>query len=327
MRTSPVVPVRLQLGANNVYALSGPDGVVCVDAGPDYQGAWEELTAQLAAQGATVRDVRAVILTHSHLDHAGLAARWQQQGARIYAGRGDEQALALDEEGQRELRALAADALIEHGVPEELTRRPATRRTLGRSADAEDDWPAPLRMTPLTPDRLLDDGDELVEAGIRLRAIACPGHTPGTLVLCDDSGGRVHTGDHVLPRMVATVGIQFDGQERWPSLPPFVRSLGRFREWTGAAWPGHGDFIADVGAAADWSLRHLERRAERLRRRLADGPGTAYDLAMRLLPHLKPEHVWPVMAETIGLLDLLTEQGDITAERDAGRIVFRLKSH
>ena len=355
----------MQLGANNVYLLGSPGGFVCIDAGPDYEGAWDELVAQLAGHGATPGDVRAVILTHSHLDHAGMAARWQREGTRIYAGRGDEGALALDDEGRRELRALAVAALRAHGVPDEMTRVPATRRALSRSADEEGDWPAPLRMTPITPDCLLDDGDEVPEAGVRLRVLACPGHTPGTLVVSEgvpnparpglptptagtashrrggcapplstgrtpfprreggDRVGSLYTGDHLLPRTVATVGIQFEGEQRRPSMPAFVRSLERLRSWTGVAgWPGHGDAIDDAGVAAEWSLRYIEQRAERLRRRLADGPGTAYDLALRQLPHLTPEHIWPVMAETIGLLDLLVERGDVLVEQDGSRMVF-----
>ena len=108
-------------------------------------------------------------------------------------------------------------------------------------------------------------------------------------------------------------------------MPAFVRSLERLRSGTGVeGGRAHGHAIDDAGAAAEWSLRYVERRAERLRRRLADGPGTAYEQALRQLPHLAPDHIWPVMAETIGLLDLLAERGQVVAEQDADRTVYRL---
>jgi glyoxylase-like metal-dependent hydrolase (beta-lactamase superfamily II) len=320
-----LLPIRIRLGANNLYLLAGPAGAVCVDAGPDYPGAWEQLTGQLAAHGLDVADVRAVVLTHHHRDHAGLAARWQATGARVYAGRGDEEMLRLDEAGRARLRGRAAAVLSEHGVPAaSASQPPAPRAGMGAEHGA-DDWPGPLRMTPLRPDRLLDDGNLVEDAGLPLRVLALPGHTPGTLVVRDERTGAVYTGDHLLPRAVATVGIQFAGEQRWPAMPAFVRSLARTARLCAGArgWPGHGDPIADAGAAAAWSLRHVERRAERLHRRLAEGPATAYALARRVLPHLQPAHVWTVMAETLGLLDLLAERGLATWERRDGKIVFR----
>jgi glyoxylase-like metal-dependent hydrolase (beta-lactamase superfamily II) len=315
----------IHLGANNLYLLHGPGGAVCIDAGPDYEGAWEELTAQLAGRGLSPGDVRAVVLTHAHPDHAGLAACWQRAGAIIYAGRGDEAELAMDADARRALRERAAAVLIEHGVPAEALGRPRPVRAGGRPLGERGSWPGPLRPNPVIADRFVDDGDVIEAAGMFLRVVAAPGHTPGAILLRDDAVGSVFTGDHLLPRTAATAGIQFDGEQRRPSLPAFVRSLERSRGLTGLRMlPGHGEPGADAGEAAEWTLLYLERRAERLRRRVAEREGTAYDLATRLLRHLRPEHVWPVMAETIGLLDLLTERGAVVAESVDGRLVYRV---
>lgn len=60
------------LGEPGVIAtaiLSGPDGVALIDPGPSTT--IETLTKALADRGASLADVRAILLTHIHLDHAG----------------------------------------------------------------------------------------------------------------------------------------------------------------------------------------------------------------------------------------------------------------
>lgn len=50
--------------------LTGPDGVALIDPGPSTTVA--ALKAALTARGAGLADVRAILLTHIHLDHAGV---------------------------------------------------------------------------------------------------------------------------------------------------------------------------------------------------------------------------------------------------------------
>lgn len=318
--------LRLVLGSNNLYLVSDGSDAVLIDAGPDYAGAWEELCAQLGAAGLTPAGISTVVLTHGHLDHAGLAARWQQAGARIIAGRGEGPLLALDDAGRGQLWQRAAEALRAHGVPEPLAhRRGPGGGSGGRGPATPIRWPSPLRMTPLVPDQFVDGGDLVISGRVRLTVQACPGHTPGTIVVIDRHG-QLYSGDHVLPRMIPTTGIQFDHAARMPTLPAYVRSLERCRGFAYAAiLPGHGEKLADGPPAIDWTLRAIERRAERLHRLLLLAPGAAYDLATRMLKHLTPAHVWPVMAETIGLLDLLVERGLVTGEAADGRIIFRAR--
>ena len=60
------------LGTPDVIAtglLTGPDGVALIDPGPSTTLA--TLTAALARRGASLADVRGILLTHIHLDHAG----------------------------------------------------------------------------------------------------------------------------------------------------------------------------------------------------------------------------------------------------------------
>ena len=67
----PDNPLRYVL----VYALDGGDGVALVDAGWNTDEAWQALHDGLAQAGGSIADVRAVVVTHIHPDHFGLAGR------------------------------------------------------------------------------------------------------------------------------------------------------------------------------------------------------------------------------------------------------------
>ena len=129
--------------------------------------------------------------------------------------------------------------------------------------------------------------------------------------------------------MVPTSGIQFEDERRRPSLPRYLESLHaarRLAPWVTAVYPGHGGPIASLTEAVDWAVRVLEQRARRLAAKLERGPGTAYEIAVRMFAHLQPPRLRPVMAEIIGLLDLLAERGQATAEETPHRVIWRATS-
>ena len=310
---------RLRAGSNNIFILPDGHGATLIDAGPDYDGAWDDLCTQLAAHGLAVTDVHTVLLTHARLDHAGLAARWQATGARILVGRADAPLVAMDAAAREAERALARSALLRHGVPAEALDAQAGRVVRYTR------WPGPLHMNPVRADGLLEDGDRVGPPDRQLRIVTCPGHTPGTLLVVDETSGAVFTGDHVLPRMAPTSGIQFEDGRRRPSLPVYMASLRRAHGLTGGAgtaYPGHGGPIVDLDEAVTWTLRLLEQRARRTLTLLAGGPATAYTLARRMFPHLRPPYLRPVMAETLGLLDLLEERGHVTADESGKHTIW-----
>ena len=74
-------PAPLTGTGTNCYLLRGGDGAVLIDAGPDLKG---HIAATLAAlQGLPLR---AILITHPHLDHSAAAPRLAAQtGAQIYS--------------------------------------------------------------------------------------------------------------------------------------------------------------------------------------------------------------------------------------------------
>jgi glyoxylase-like metal-dependent hydrolase (beta-lactamase superfamily II) len=64
------------------YLIPHNDGVMIVDPGPETT--LPSLVSALHSRGLTPRDVTHVLLTHIHLDHAGAAGWFAEQGAQVY---------------------------------------------------------------------------------------------------------------------------------------------------------------------------------------------------------------------------------------------------
>lgn len=65
------------------YLIVGPEGPILVETGPG--STLENLKTAVQEHGFEPTDIKHVLLTHIHLDHAGAAGWWAQQGSHIYA--------------------------------------------------------------------------------------------------------------------------------------------------------------------------------------------------------------------------------------------------
>ncbi|HSM57020.1 MAG TPA: MBL fold metallo-hydrolase [Candidatus Sulfomarinibacteraceae bacterium] len=64
------------------YLVQGPEGWLLVETGP--MSTLERLRQEMAQRDVGVTDVDAVLVTHIHLDHAGAAGWWAQQGVTVH---------------------------------------------------------------------------------------------------------------------------------------------------------------------------------------------------------------------------------------------------
>ena len=92
---------------------------------------------------------------------------------------------------------------------------------------------------PLTSDRLVPvfDGDVIDLGGRTLRAIALPGHTPGSTALLDENTGNLFSGDPI-----QTGRIFMFGPMR--SLPAYIHSLirlNKMKDKIHAIYPAHAE--------------------------------------------------------------------------------------
>jgi glyoxylase-like metal-dependent hydrolase (beta-lactamase superfamily II) len=285
--------------------------------------------------------VRIVAITHAHIDHCGLAQRWQDADVMVAGGADDTDHFAQGDRVVQFQSELVFRFLRECGVPEDRLERfqsaRARRSARLRAAadetkpegatDGDDDakagarrerWPGFLRGTPFTADRPLEDGDTVSAGGRTLRYVAAAGHTPGNGVFYEEASGALFSGDQLLPHVTPNPGIHFLGSDydrRLRSLPTYSRATERIRE-LGAKhlYPGHGEHTPEVNAVIERTLRHHEQRQRRIRRFLRGGPLTPHALLEKFFPHLPDGRLWQAMAEIVGHVDQLEEDGAIVRE-------------
>ena len=262
--------------------LDGVGGVALIDPGPS--STLSTLKTALAAAGRSMADVRALLLTHIHLDHAGATGTLVRENPRLR--------VYVHERGAPHLvdpSKLLASATMLYGD--------AMERLWGEVAPVRADAIVVLK------------GGERVEAGGRSFDVAyTPGHASHHVSYFNADSGIAFVGD------TAGIKIHDDGFVLPPTPPPDIdleaweRSIQAIEAWrpdslflthfgphqpTGAHLTELRDHLALAASVARISLAREGTDADReawfaeefrreLRRRLGENESQAYEVAARL---------------------------------------------
>jgi glyoxylase-like metal-dependent hydrolase (beta-lactamase superfamily II) len=256
-----------------VYALELADGVALIDSGWRDERSYQALVEGLGVAGFGIGDVRAVLGTHVHLDHYGLAARLRAESgawvglhsadAAAIVDPGDSAALARTEEAAARLRA-------EVGTPERASASPM--RSL---------------LPQGHPDRVINDGDVVELGGWDLRAVWTPGHTPGHLCFYERRLGLLFSGDHVLPGITPGVGVT-----TYQRPDPIADQLASLRAVGGLevseVLPAHQYRFAGLRERTAELTAHVESRLAEVVVVLPSAPGATCWAVARALSWARP---------------------------------------
>lgn len=140
----------------------------------DPGGDLDRIESAIAEAGIKIEKI---LLTHGHLDHAGGADELRDK-------------LGVKIEGPHKADKLLLDALEKQG----------------KLYDMEG-------LRNVTPDRWLDEGDEVTVAGHKFEIFHCPGHSPGSVVFFNKAQRLALVGDVIFQGSIGRTDFPYGNHE------------------------------------------------------------------------------------------------------------------
>jgi glyoxylase-like metal-dependent hydrolase (beta-lactamase superfamily II) len=298
------------LKAVNVYAIVDGEQLVLIDGGWAMGDAQQLLAAALTSIGYGLDAIREFLVTHVHRDHYTQAVAIRRAfGGSISLGEGERATL----EAMRTVEAHPDVARLVEAGAAELSHALAQWRGDRDLADWE------------FPDRWLADRVELPLKTRTLSVIATPGHTRGHVVFHDSEANTLFAGDHVLPHITPSLGLELAR----PASPlrDYLSSLELMRSLPDATLlPAHGPAGSSLHARVEELLTHHERRLAATAAAVDGGATSAFEVATvlgwtrhnRRFGELDFFNQIMAVNETMAHLIVLVERGELTRARVDG---------
>jgi len=185
----PVEPFKIignvyYVGASDVtsYLITTPQGHILIDSG--FEETVPQIKANVAKLGFKLEDVKILLINHAHYDHCGgLAELKKLTGARLYASPPD--ASVLEDGGASDFRFGGDRA---------------------------------FSFTPVKPDEILKDGQEIKLGGATLKTYFTFGHTKGATswtTEAAENGGKYKV---AIISSVTTLDYSFVDNPKYPQI-------------------------------------------------------------------------------------------------------------
>ncbi|TDG14239.1 MBL fold metallo-hydrolase [Seongchinamella unica] len=313
------MPLPMALDHINLYLLEDGDGWWIVDTGMAL-GATEELWEQIFEHSLGGKPVKAVLATHWHPDHTGLAGwlcdRWR---VPFYMTRGEY------------LTGLVyTRAEPEHfGWTNEQHHLRMGRDPAGVAA-ARESMGGIRRITrPLpTSYQRLEDGGRLTINGRRWEVVVGEGHSPEHACLYSESLNVLISGDQVIPRITSNISVSGSEPDGNP-LKVWLASLDRFLEVLpddALVLPAHNVPFYGLHHRLRYLTEHHEEHLIALEAACVEEARSAVELLPVLFTReLDDQHVGLALGECLAHLNYLMHRGQLQRSVDA-RGCYRYRS-
>lgn len=308
-------PLNIQKGSVNSYMLRGRDGGwVIIDPGYSTQPCRRGWLEAMETLGFGFNDIKLILITHFHGDHAGLAGWFEKQcSAPIYMHPYDIESYSAEWDDDLGHVNAMVGFMSQYGLHgsriEELRRQMADIGTA--SIDVCSNF------------LNLSEGDEFpVEGGV-LHTMFAPGHSSGHCMFWFPERKLLFSGDMLLPLTYAPVGLRSYGDD--DPVESIISALDTMAEGPltspGAiCLPGHGWALEEPAERAAAAADHFRETAQWYYERCRRQAASAYDIAEELASGGTKRKFHLLMSEAMAYLEYLRRHGRL--ERDAGKDGF-----
>ncbi len=258
--------------------LQGTDGVTLIDPGPT--SCLPTLESGLRDRGLALRDVRTLLLTHIHLDHAGACGTIVERvpGARVY--------------------------VHERGAPHMIDPVKLLASATRLYGDQMDTLWGAFQPVPAANVTVLKGGERMELAGTAIKVAYTPGHAKHHVSYLDEHSGMAYVGDTagvrvsgdylIAPTPPPDIDIEswqqsLDTIDAWQPVALFLTHFGpvsparahlaRFRTTVAAAAQTAREMIEAGGSDEALAKRFAERMRQDVRKALPEHEARAAELA------------------------------------------------
>lgn len=312
------MPLPMALDHINLYLLEDVDGWWIIDTGIAV-GPTQELWEQVFASSLGGKPVKAVLSTHYHPDHTGMAGwlceRWQvpfyMTQAEYLSG------LSFSRMKREDFSWTSAQYLQHAGF------------TPGQIELARDrfsgfgDYIKPMPMAY----RRLADGSSLSINGMRWRVVVGNGHSPEHACLYCESLNILISGDQVIPRITSNVSVMGGEPEANP-LRDWLNSHERFLEVLPSdalVLPAHNAPFYGLHERLRYLIEHHEDHLIALEEACLEQAPTAMELLPVLFKRpLDDNHLGLAVGECVAHLNFLHQRGQLARDcNEAGHYTYK----
>jgi glyoxylase-like metal-dependent hydrolase (beta-lactamase superfamily II) len=309
------IPIRHELKNISLYLFKGEYPAI-IDTGP-YHPLLQDIIAKVL-HNAGIEELAFIYLTHSHMDHCGMAARLRKMtGAQVVAHAYEKPRIERAGERLQEEYDCYAAMSSAMGFPTDI------ERLVSGLASVWTKFSEPCGI-----DVLLDGGETVRAGDRRLEIVHTPGHTAGHICLYLAEERLLFSGDHLMRTITPNPELYCPAWNgNITGLPQFLDSLRLLTSYDiDVAYPGHGRSIRKVQKRIELNLIHHQARLEKTRQAVDEGCRTVWEVALQLFPQVrnKPPDVDHFLAlkEALGHLLILEEQGAVGREDKGEKWIY-----